>query len=124
MTEQKDKGQLAYAQQHLANERTYLAWVRTAIAIIGIGLLILHFFVGNLIYPFANFLITVLGISAGMFGVSIIIIATSSYVKKKKQIENHTFYSSQTPVLFVSYSLTTISLVAIIYFAVSQYFVS
>jgi putative membrane protein len=24
-------------QQHLANERTYLAWIRTAITVIGLG---------------------------------------------------------------------------------------
>ncbi|MDF2857771.1 MAG: hypothetical protein K0Q87_3622 [Neobacillus sp.] len=28
-----------YIQQHLANERTFLAWIRTAIAIIGVGFL-------------------------------------------------------------------------------------
>ena len=34
-----------YIQQHLANERTYLPWIRTAIAIIGLGFLAttLHF---------------------------------------------------------------------------------
>lgn len=34
-----------YAQQHLANERTYLAWIRTAISITGVGFLTtsLHF---------------------------------------------------------------------------------
>ncbi|WP_246628995.1 YidH family protein [Mesobacillus maritimus] len=29
-----------YIQQHLANERTFLAWVRTAIAIMGVGFLV------------------------------------------------------------------------------------
>jgi putative membrane protein len=28
-----------YVQQHLANERTFLAWVRTAITVIGLGFL-------------------------------------------------------------------------------------
>ncbi len=28
-----------YIQQHLANERTFLAWIRTSIAIIGIAFL-------------------------------------------------------------------------------------
>ena len=34
-----------YIQQHLANERTYLAWIRTSITLIGVGFLItnLHF---------------------------------------------------------------------------------
>ncbi|GEO26066.1 hypothetical protein AAC03nite_18510 [Alicyclobacillus acidoterrestris] len=26
-----------YVQQHLANERTFLAWIRTSIAIMGVG---------------------------------------------------------------------------------------
>ena len=28
-----------YIQQHLANERTYLAWVRTCITMVGLGFL-------------------------------------------------------------------------------------
>lgn len=31
-----------YIQQHLANERTYLAWIRTALAMVGIGFLIVN----------------------------------------------------------------------------------
>ena len=37
MSQPEKNNQLLYTQQHLANERTYLAWIRTAIAIIGIG---------------------------------------------------------------------------------------
>ncbi|WP_257346733.1 YidH family protein [Pseudalkalibacillus decolorationis] len=98
--------QLQYAQQHLANERTYLAWIRTAIAIIGIGLLTLHFFFGNLNYPFANILVLVIGISTAVFGVAITLIATLSYLQKKKQIESQIFYSSHIPMYFVSLMLT------------------
>ncbi|EEM56327.1 hypothetical protein bthur0007_58400 [Bacillus thuringiensis serovar monterrey BGSC 4AJ1] len=29
-----------YMQQHLANERTYLAWLRTAISVFGLGFLV------------------------------------------------------------------------------------
>ncbi|WP_241663292.1 DUF202 domain-containing protein [Peribacillus simplex] len=43
-----EKNQLKYAQQHLANERAFLAWVRTVIAIVGVGFLAtsLHFTIG------------------------------------------------------------------------------
>lgn len=43
-----EKNQLKYAQQHLANERTFLAWIRTVIAIVGVGFLTtsLHFTIG------------------------------------------------------------------------------
>ena len=51
MTEKKSlDNQVKYAQQHLANERTYLAWIRTAISIVGVGFLAtsLHFTIGNI----------------------------------------------------------------------------
>ncbi|WP_085522950.1 YidH family protein [Tuberibacillus sp. Marseille-P3662] len=112
----EDNNQLPYAQQHLANERTYLAWIRTAIAIIGIGLLTLHYFFDNLNDPFANVLTMFIGISIGLFGICMIMIATSSYIKKKKQIESQSFYSSQIPIYLVSLMMVIIGIFTIVYF--------
>lgn len=112
----EDNNQLPYAQQHLANERTYLAWIRTAIAIIGIGLLTLHYFFDNLNDPFANVLTMFIGISIGLFGICMIMIATSSYIKKKKQIESQSFYSSKIPIYLVSLMMVIIGIFTIVYF--------
>ncbi|WP_174615925.1 YidH family protein [Virgibacillus ihumii] len=116
MGKEEKTSQLKYAQQHLANERTYLAWIRTSIAIIGIGLLMtsLHFS-GNITPSASNAFEIMLGIITGFFffGMVIIIIATTSYLSKKKQIENQSFYSSHMPIVFVSFILIAIAIIVI-----------
>ena len=70
MTEMKSlNNQIKYAQQHLANERTYLAWIRTAISIVGIGFLAtsLHFTIGNVRNPYIDLLTFVLFVFSCVF---------------------------------------------------------
>ncbi|MCI4060319.1 DUF202 domain-containing protein, partial [Bacillus cereus] len=59
-----------YAQQHLANERTYLAWIRTAISIAGVGFLTtsLHFTIKINSDSVTNTLAIFLGIFACVVG--------------------------------------------------------
>lgn len=42
-----DAGQAAAVRDHLANERTLLAWQRTALAIMGLGFVVDRFALGN-----------------------------------------------------------------------------
>ncbi|WP_361920472.1 DUF202 domain-containing protein, partial [Streptomyces sp. NPDC046876] len=53
-------------QQHLANERTYLAWIRTVISIVGVGFLAtsLHFTMGVTRNTFVDTFTIALGIFA------------------------------------------------------------
>ena len=55
-----------YIQQHLANERTFLAWIRTAIAVIGVGFLAtnLHFTMKSVLSPIGDLLANVIGLSS------------------------------------------------------------
>jgi inner membrane protein YidH len=38
-----DKEPIERSQQHLANERTFLSWLRTSIALIGLGFIVARF---------------------------------------------------------------------------------
>ena len=110
--------QLKYAQQHLANERTYLAWIRTAISIVGVGFLAtsLHFTLGNIRNPTIDILSIVLGIFACFFGIIVIFITTSNYKKKQDQITKEIFIPSQTNISFISGMLIILILLIITYF--------
>lgn len=120
MSEIEKKNQLLFTQQHLANERTYLAWIRTAIAIIGIGSLSssLHFIVGDTGRTVSNVLALMIGSGAAVLGVIIIVFATYSFIKKKQQIEKGFFYMVSFPVLTTSIFLIVLAIVAILYFII------
>ncbi|MBA4538366.1 DUF202 domain-containing protein [Bacillus aquiflavi] len=110
-----------YIQQHLANERTYLAWVRTAIAIIGLGFLItnVHFSLKPFFSQTGDMLANIIGIISVIFGVVTILISTYSYFKKLKTINEQTFKASK---LFVGI-LSTLLIVIILIFAVYLFFI-
>lgn len=118
MAQLEQKNQLLFTQQHLANERTYLAWIRTALAIIGIGSLSssLHFLIGNTSKMTSNVLALFVGSGAALLGIIIIIFATYSFVKKKKQIETGVFYMTSTPILVTSVFLIILAIIAVLYF--------
>lgn len=120
MTQQEKNNQLLFTQQHLANERTYLAWIRTAIAIIGIGSLSssLHFLIGDTGKIISNILALIVGSGAAVLGVIIIVFATYSFVKKKQQIEKGVFYMISFPVITTSIFLIILAIAAILYFIV------
>lgn len=117
MRKHEKSNQLKYTQQHLANERTYLAWIRTAVAIIGIGFLAtsLHFSSNQLNSDIVNFSAITLGISTGIFGMLTIIMATISFIKKKRQIENQSFYTHYLSILLTSALLLIIAMIAMVY---------
>jgi len=116
----RKENQLLYTQQHLANERTYLAWIRTAIGIIGIGSLSssLHFIIGDTNREVANYLAILVGSGAALLGIVIIVFATYSFLKKKKQIETGVFYMVSFPVLMTSAFLIVLAFFALIYFLI------
>ncbi|QKE73900.1 DUF202 domain-containing protein [Arthrobacter citreus] len=93
-----------YAQQHLANERTYLAWLRTAISITGVGFLTtsIHFTIKISNNHFINTLAIFLGIYACVVGFITGVLATIQYSKKRKEIQNGKFLPANNSVILVS----------------------
>lgn len=93
-----------YAQQHLANERTFLAWIRTAISITGVGFLTtsLHFTIKISSNSYINILVIVLGIFACVIGFITGVLSTIQYTKKRREIQAGIFIPSNHSIIFVS----------------------
>jgi putative membrane protein len=107
-----------YIQQHLANERTYLAWIRTALAVVGIGFLVvnMHFTIGASLDFFTDMIVIVIGVYSVIIGTLIIIFATISYYIKKREINEQTFRSDRKMVALLSSFLISLILLFGIYF--------
>lgn len=106
-----------YVQQHLANERTFLAWIRTTITIIGIGLVTtsLHFELKVSENYKADLLIRIIGFSTLLLGLLTLLFAVSSYIRKRKGINTNTFHSASTFITFMGSFLVGILLLFGIY---------
>ncbi|MBX9971059.1 DUF202 domain-containing protein [Priestia aryabhattai] len=101
---EQTEGNIKYAQQHLANERTYLAWVRTAISIIGVGFLTtsLHFTIKASSSSTINTLAIFLGIFACVIGIVTGVLSTVQYSRKRKEIQQGIFIPTNHSIVFVS----------------------
>lgn len=118
------KGQKAdeskYIQQHLANERTFLAWLRTGLAVVGIGFLAvtLHFNYGSKVSKLTDEISLLLMIFSLATGLAILIMGSFSYFMKRKEINEASFRSSS-----VVMAVVTIA-VSILIFMLGFYFIT
>jgi putative membrane protein len=106
-----------YIEQHLANERTYLAWVRTAIAIIGIGFLAisLHFNTDIEMSYVSDSIAIVMSIGSVVTGMVMMIFATLNYFRKLKQINSQTFSPSRFLVINITILTMVITFLFLLY---------
>ncbi|CDQ18556.1 putative membrane protein [Halobacillus karajensis] len=108
-------------QQHLANERTYLAWIRTSVALVGVGFLAttVHFSALPQEGQLADALAMLVSISSLFLGLMTIIGATVNYYHTRRNINENRFVSSHriivymTSVAFLLFLLVTVYLMFI-----------
>lgn len=107
-----------YIQQHLANERTFLAWIRTAIAIIGVGFLVsnLHENMEPNLSQVSDYLANMIGLSSVGIGILTIIMATIAYFKKYKAINEQTFRTPKITIVTLGIFVIVIAFIFGIYF--------
>ncbi len=107
-----------YIQQHLANERTYLAWIRTSVTIIGVGFLItnLHFSTHKTNIKIANLLAEIVGLSSILVGIVIILMSTYSYFHKGKDINQQSFLFPKILIIVLSLLIIIIFIVFAVYY--------
>jgi putative membrane protein len=108
------------AQEHLANERTFLAWVRTTIALISLG------FVLARIGPWLNDggtrpvfnRASPIGIGLVSFGALLTLLAAWRYDAVNRQIEAGLVKTDRGLVWFVAIAITVASAALIVYMTV------
>jgi putative membrane protein len=103
-----------YIQQHLANERTFLAWIRTGITIVGLGFLTAGVVIQttpspNWVHIFAAFV----AIGSVILGITLMGLSTRNYLIKQDMINNSTFRASSMSVWFLFSFLTLIDIILI-----------
>lgn len=107
-----------YIQQHLANERTFLAWVRTAIAIIGVGFLVtnLHFNMKQTLSPTGDLLANFIGLASVGIGIITIMMAMIAYMRKIHAINEQTFRTPKTTIITLGVLVILIASIFGVYF--------
>lgn len=115
--------QFEKSREILANERTFLAWIRTSIALMGFGFVIVKFslFIQQLALLLgpenlpAQEYSGVVGIVMISIGVLIVLFAFLQYKKYEKQLSNSSLYSSSKLYLFITFMLILGGIVLLIY---------
>jgi inner membrane protein YidH len=111
----------ATVRDYLANERTLLAWVRTGIALIGLGFAVARFGPTrfgagtDMVAEAAGAASSVLGTVLISTGATLAILATPHYVRTGRAIESGSNRWSPVPGVVVTLVLVTVALAPTIY---------
>ncbi len=109
---------------HLANERTFLAWIRTAIGIMGFGFVVVKF---SLFVKQVSIMLgretaiqqkgysAIIGVILVAVGALTSLLAFINYKKVKRQIETDTYQSSPALITGITFSIIVVSVFLIWY---------
>jgi putative membrane protein len=109
---------------HMANERTFLAWIRTSIGIMGFGFVVVKFslFAREVTRAVAEQAVSspgghsmIVGIILVVVGALMLFFAYVRYDQTKKQIESNTYYHSSAFNKVITAVLLMVSILLIIY---------
>ena len=117
--EGKTKASIAKNRRvHLANERTFLAWIRTAIGIMAFGFVIEKFGVtplSNTTTPFQCDCVKYAGLFLVLLGAVVALLATYRFLKLQKDIMEDVFRPSFAPDVMIAILLGCIGLLLVVY---------
>jgi putative membrane protein len=114
MSEQRPnaEAQPAAVRDHLANERTMLAWVRTAITIIGLGFLVGRFLVGG---GEADALAIGLAAVLVLAGTASAAAGLARFVAVERQIDSGSYRPSIVTNVVLTATITIVGLLILVY---------
>lgn len=97
------------ARDHLANERTFLSWIRTALAFIGFGLILAE-------------LVDTQGIRAEVLGLALIVLgaigaiaSTARFLRVTRQLDAGEYQSSTIGPVTVGITIVVVAVVGIVF---------
>lgn len=136
-TNNNNNPKIDLTQQHLANERTFLAWVRTCIALIGLGFIIskFSFFLVEFQFIFQNYitnssnlannnntevagseqLSSLIGIGIVILSIVLILLALKNYLDTTKSLYKKRYEPKNITVYFTTAIIIGLTLVVTIY---------
>jgi len=106
--------------EHLANERTYLAWLRTAIALMGFGVVIarLRLIVeSNVDNPISHWK---LGLMFSLIGLITVLVSAKHYFSVRQDIDASAYHPPATWMVVFSLSIFILGSVVIFYLLTVQ----
>lgn len=114
-TDKKGRLNPSRVRDHLANERTYLAWMRTAISLMGFGMVIVrlrYFQIPQLPRPGIGWKLGLLFSSVGLITV---LFSTLEYFSVRRAIDEDTYEPASRWIILFSLAITLLG-TGVIYF--------
>lgn len=121
-TEKKGRQNSSRVRDHLANERTYLAWMRSAIALMGFGMVIVrlrYFQIPQLPRPGIGWK---LGLLFAFIGLCTVLISTWHYFVIRHTIDEDTYEPPYRWIILFSLILTLLG-TGVVYFIFTAPFI-
>jgi putative membrane protein len=97
------------ARDHLANERTFLAWVRTSLAFVGLGILVAE------LVEFEGAKAELVGLGLIAVGAISALSATSRYLRLARHLDEGTYESSTFGPVFAGVVTTAVAILGAIF---------
>lgn len=113
-TDRRD-GPEAAVRDHLANERTLLAWQRTALGVVAIGFLVDRFALEG---GGTTVIGSVLGISIVLLGAAVSVAGAYRFIRTEREIDTHTYQPAMLAHLVLTASIV-VGAIALVLFLLS-----
>lgn len=121
---EKRPGSTGRPADHLANERTFLAWIRTSVALMGFGFVIVKFalFIREISIALGNDVVVpgkgysaIIGVLMVALGALMTALAYVRYVNIEKQLDSDSFFPSKWLTALVALCILIGSVLLVLY---------
>jgi putative membrane protein len=99
------------ARTHLANERTFLAWLRTGLSLVAVGMAVAGFLPVDLV-PGIRY-VTLFAAFLVVFGTVMVVYGANRYVSAYRQIETGSYRPAISPIVAFAVAVGILGLMAI-----------